>query len=70
MASVRGDTARLRERVDALAHGADAGLRAVDGKVDRVKSSVRGAKVRSCLLPAPNLRLYPILNRVVCHRVT
>jgi len=50
MASVRGDTARLRERVDALAHGADAGLRAVDGKVDRVKSSVRGAKVRSCLL--------------------
>ena len=61
--AARGETARLRERVDALAHGADAGLRAIDGKVDRVKSSCRGAKAtarmaeaRACLLytsPSP-----------------
>ena len=65
--AARGETARLRERVDALAHGADAGLRAIDGKVDRVKSSCRGAKATARMAEARAVALAGELGRVARH---
>ena len=65
--ATRGETARLRERVDALAHGADAGLRAVDGKIERVKSSCRGAKATARMAEARAVALAGELGRVARH---
>jgi len=65
--AARGETARLRERVDALAHGADAGLRAIDGKVERVKSSCRGAKATGRMAEARAVALAGELGRVARH---
>ena len=65
--AARGETARLRERVDALAHGADAGLRAIDGKVERVKSSCRGAKATARMAEARAVALAGELGRVARH---
>jgi len=65
--AARGETARLRERVDALAHGADAGLRALDGKVERVKSSCRGAKATARMAEARAVALAGELGRVARH---
>jgi hypothetical protein len=67
VASQRGDTASLRERVDVLAHGADAGLRAVDGKVERFKSQVRGAKAAARMAEARAVALAGEVGRVARH---
>ena len=67
VASTRADTVRLRERVDALAHGAEAGLRAVDGKVDRVKASVRGAKAAARMSEARAVALAGEVGRMARH---
>ena len=67
LSAQRSDHARLRERVDALAHGADAGIRAVDGKVERVKAAARGAKATARMAEARCVSLAGELGRVARH---
>ena len=55
------------ERVDLVAHKADAGLQAVDAKVERAKSQVRGAKAASRMAEARAVALAGELGRVARH---
>ena len=67
LSTTRKECARMVERVDLVAHKADAGLRAVDGKVERAKSQVRGAKAASRMAEARAVALAGELGRVARH---
>ena len=67
LATTRKECARMVERVDLVAHKADAGLRAVDGKVERARSQVRGAKAASRMAEARAVALAGEVGRVARH---